>query len=86
MRYVVAIAVSVVLTVLMFVFEHWMMGCVKVWEAQRAELLAITQTAVRAAYFIQVFWYLPVALFFAIPLAIAAIWPRKGRRDQSSKL
>jgi hypothetical protein len=86
MRYVVAVAVSVVLTVLMFVFEHWMMECVKVWEAQRAELLAITQTAVSVAYFIQVYWYLPVALFFAIPLATAAIWPRKERRDQPSDL
>ncbi|MFZ1936404.1 MAG: hypothetical protein WCB27_15675 [Thermoguttaceae bacterium] len=77
MRYVIAIAVSVFLIVSMFVFMHWMLGCAKEWQAQNAELPDITETAVNAAFFIRSYWPLPVALFVAVPIAIAALWPRR---------
>ena len=76
MRYFVAIMVSVVLTVLTFVFAQWMLTCADEWQAQRAVLPTITQTAVNAAFFVRMYWYLPVALFLAVPLAVAALWPR----------
>ncbi len=78
MRFFVAIAVSVVLIALMFGFMQWMLTCVKGWEAQNAELPDITVTAVNAAFFIKTYWYLPAALFVAVPLAVAALWPRKA--------
>jgi type II secretory pathway component PulF len=77
MRYLIAIAVSVVLTVFMFVFMHWMLACAREWQAQNAELPAITEMAVNAAFFIRNYWPLPVALFVAVPLVIAALWPRR---------
>jgi len=76
MRYFVAIMVSVVLTVLTFVFAQWMLTCADEWQAQRAVLPTITVAAVNAAFFIRQFWFVPVALFFAVSLTVAALWPR----------
>jgi hypothetical protein len=78
MRYFVGIGVSTVLIAFMFGFMQWMLICVKEWQAQQVVLPALAQTAVKAAFFIQAYWYLPVALFVLIPLAVAAVWPRKA--------
>ncbi len=36
----------------------------------------IAIVAIKAAYFIDCFWYIPTALFFTIPCVVAALWPK----------
>jgi hypothetical protein len=81
MRYFVAIMVSLVLIVLTFVFAQWMITCADRWALEHAVLPAITQTAVNAGFFIRAYWYLPVALYVAVPLVVAALWP-KGKHTR----
>jgi hypothetical protein len=80
MRWFVAIAVSVALTVLMFVYISWMRACAGEWGDNQIALTDATRMAVSAAYFLDNFWYMVVPFIFAVPLAIAAIWPRKDRQ------
>ena len=86
MRYVVAMAVSAILIVCMFVYANWMMNCARQWQAQNAILPDILVTAVNLAYFISSFWYMIVPFLLAIPLAIAAVWPRTKRRCQDEPM
>jgi hypothetical protein len=80
MRWFVAIAVSIVLTILMFAYIRWMSGCIREWDDQKIALTDITKMAISATYFLGNFWYTVVPFIFAVPLTIAAIWPRKDRQ------
>jgi 4-amino-4-deoxy-L-arabinose transferase-like glycosyltransferase len=84
MRYIVAMAVSLLLIVGMFVYAHWMIGCERLWADQHTTLSDIEVTGVNLAYFITNFWYTIIPFLVAIPLAIAALWPRKRRREEES--
>jgi hypothetical protein len=86
MRWFVAIAVSVFLTILMFAYIGWMSGCAGEWGDNQIVLTDAARMAVSAAYFLDNFWYMVVPLIFAVPLAIAAIGPRKKQQDRQGSL
>jgi hypothetical protein len=81
MRYIVAMIFSAVLVAAMFAYTHWMMLCVAKWRDTNATLPEITCIGIKLAYAIANFWYIIVPFLFAIPLIIAALWPRKKRDD-----
>jgi hypothetical protein len=78
MRYIIAITVSVVLSILMFAFATWMLTLERQWAAQNVALPPICVAGISLMYFIRTFWCLLIALFFGASLTVAALWPRRA--------
>lgn len=79
MRYVVAVTISVILTAVTLMFVGYVSAWEKQWADYGVKLPNAAITAINLAYFIRCFWYVPTALFFGIPLAIAALWPKREK-------